>query len=155
VIKGPQGHGFYTSGPWKIDTAMQDSSLAMMQLSQPNILIAEYFSATNGGGINPSSSSSLSNATHNEESHNNNPSSQYTSHLMNNMMLANSSSPAYWNDHEDGTTTTTHYSHHGEHEHNFNSDSYTLTTMASNDSLVDMDDVHYHETDADMMMMFM
>jgi hypothetical protein len=42
IITGPQGHGFYTSGPWKIDTMGAE---ALGQFSNPEFLMSEYFAS--------------------------------------------------------------------------------------------------------------
>lgn len=42
VITGPQGHGFYTSGHWKIDPLGAES---FGQFSNPEFLMTEYFAS--------------------------------------------------------------------------------------------------------------
>lgn len=46
-ITGPQGHGFYTSGPWKIDTAHETA----LQFSKPQLIMVDYFTIMGTTGI--------------------------------------------------------------------------------------------------------
>jgi hypothetical protein len=122
VITGPQGHGFYTSGPWKIDTSALQNSMAM-QLSQPNLIMSDYF---NSNSVHPSAPPPDDSQVH----------GQFQGHAMiNNVML----SGTYWGQNYGSEC---------------NADSNSVGPVGSSNSPIHVDDM-CHDTDADMMMMFM